>query len=116
MFNHGDLSRDFTYIDDIIEGVIRVMKQIPDENNKNPYYRLFNIGHSQPVQLMDFIRTMENAAGRKAILEMYPMQKGDVKTTYADTTYLEQAVGYKPTTGLTEGIEKFMEWYRDFYL
>ena len=111
VFNHGDLSRDFTYIDDIIEGIVRVMKHIPDENNKYPYYRIFNIGHSQPVQLMDFISILEDTIGKKAILEMYPMQQGDVKTTYADTTALEQAVGYKPTTELKEGIKNFVEWY-----
>jgi UDP-glucuronate 4-epimerase len=115
VFNHGDLSRDFTYIDDIIEGVVRVMKQIPDENNKNPYFRLFNIGRSQPVPLMDFIRAIENSTGKKAILEMYPMQQGDVKTTYADTANLQQAVGYKPATDIKEGIEKFIDWYNEFY-
>ena len=115
VFNNGDLSRDFTYIDDIVEGLVRVMKNIPDANNKHPYYRLFNIGNSKPVQLMDFIRTMEKAAGKKAILEMYPMQQGDVKTTYADTSDLYQTVGYKPATNLEEGVSKFMEWYNEFY-
>ena len=118
VFNHGDLSRDFTYIDDIIEGVVRVMKHIPTEeschcgnDSQSPYYRIFNIGRSQPVPLMDFIRALEETIGKKAILEMYPMQQGDVKTTYADTAALEQAVGYKPATGLKEGIKNFVEWY-----
>jgi UDP-glucuronate 4-epimerase len=111
VFNHGDLSRDFTYIDDIIEGVVRVVNYIPDINTEPPYYRLFNIGHSQPVALMDFIHTMEAAIKKKAILEMYPMQSGDVKITYADTTGLEKAVGYKPSTELKEGIRRFIEWW-----
>jgi len=114
VFNHGDLSRDFTYIDDIVEGIVRVMKLIPGENNKNPYYRLFNIGHSQPVRLMDFISALEDAIGKKAILEMYPMQQGDVKTTFADTTDLEEAIGYKPATGIREGVGKFVEWFKEF--
>ena len=114
VFNHGDLSRDFTYIDDIIEGIVRVMKHIPDENNKYPYYQIFNIGHSQPVPLMDFIRTLENAIGKKAILEMYPMQQGDVKITYADTTCLEQAVDYKPATGIEDGVRNFVEWFLSY--
>ena len=122
VFNHGDLSRDFTYIDDIIEGVVRVIDCIPAKelchcglDPQSPYYRIFNIGHSQPVQLMDFIRTMEEAIGKKALLEMYPMQQGDVKITYADTKELEQAVGYKPSTELKEGIGKFAEWYRAYH-
>ncbi len=116
VFNNGDLSRDFTYIDDIIEGVVRVINHIPNENMQQPYYQLFNIGHSQPVQLMDFIHTMEDAMGKKAILEMYPMQPGDVKTTYADTSDLECAVGYKPTTDLKEGLSKFVEWYKKYLM
>jgi Nucleoside-diphosphate-sugar epimerases len=111
VFNNGDLSRDFTYIADIVEGIVRVINHIPDENSRQPYYKVFNIGHSAPVQLMDFIGTMENALGKKAILEMYPMQQGDVKTTYADTSDLEHAVGYKPTTDLKEGLGKFAEWW-----
>ncbi|MDR1682246.1 MAG: NAD-dependent epimerase [Candidatus Symbiothrix sp.] len=114
VFNHGDMSRDFTYIDDIIEGIVRVIDNIPKENTEHPYYNIFNIGHSDPVPLMDFIQTMENALGKKAILEMYPMQQGDVKTTYADTTELDKAVGYKPKTDLKEGLKAFAEWYRNF--
>lgn len=111
VFNHGDLSRDFTYIDDIIEGVVRVVNHIPTKNAEHPYYQVFNIGHSQPVQLMNFIHTIENAIGKKALLEMYPMQQGDVKITYANTTDLAKAVNYKPTTELKKGIEKFVEWF-----
>jgi len=114
VFNNGNLSRDFTYIDDIIEGVVHVINHIPNENEQQPYYQLFNIGNSQPVQLMDFIHTMENAIEKKAILEMYPMQPGDVNTTYADTSDLECAVGYKPTTNLKKGLERFAEWYKKY--
>ena len=114
VFNNGDLSRDFTYIDDIIEGVVCIINHIPNEITPQSYYQLFNIGNSQPVQLMDFICTMEDAIGKKAILEMYPMQLGDVKTTYADTTDLDKAVGYKPATELKVGLRKFVEWYK-FY-
>ena len=116
VFNNGDLSRDFTYIDDIIEGIVRLFSHIPDENNPHPYYQLFNIGHSQPVQLMDFIRTIETALGKKAALEMYPMQQGDVKITYADTSNLEKAVNYKPQTGIREGVEKFTDWWKRYQL
>jgi UDP-glucuronate 4-epimerase len=112
VYNNGDLSRDFTFIDDIVECIVRTMDYIPAEADEHPYYRIFNIGNSQPVQLMDFIRTMEDAIGEKAILEMYPMQAGDVKTTYADTTKVEKATGYKPTTDLKDGMEKFVEWWK----
>lgn len=112
VFNNGDLSRDFTYIDDIIEGVVRVIDSVPTKDEKHPYYRIFNIGNSQPAPLMDFIRTMEDAIGKKAILEMYPMQKGDVKVTYADTTALYEKVLYKPSTMLKEGVRRFIEWYK----
>jgi UDP-glucuronate 4-epimerase len=111
VFNNGDLSRDFTYIDDIIEGMARVIHYIPDEKTRHPYYQLFNIGHSKPVQLMDFIRAVETKTGKKAILEMVPMQQGDVKTTYADTSDLEKAVHYKPATDIEEGVERFVEWW-----
>jgi UDP-glucuronate 4-epimerase len=120
VFNQGDLSRDFTYIDDIVEGIVRVMSRHEatgdsDESRNDgclPHYRIFNIGHSQPVQLMDFIRTMEDAFGKKAILEMHPMQAGDVKITYADTSELEKAVGYKPETSLVDGLKSFAAWYK----
>ena len=112
VFNNGDLSRDFTYIDDIIEGVVRVIDYTPNKNIQQPYYQIFNIGNSQPVQLMEFIRTMEDAIGKQAVLEMYPMQPGDVKITYADTTNLDNAIGYKPVTDLKTGLRKFIKWYK----
>jgi len=111
VYNHGNLSRDFTYVDDIVEGVRRVVTKPPEK----PGYRLYNIGHGSPVQLMDFIRAIEKVTGKKAILNMKEMQKGDVVTTWADTTALERDYGYCPKVGIEEGIEKFVKWYREFY-
>jgi len=114
VFNYGDLSRDFTYIDDIVEGVVRVMEKIPSENELHPYYQIFNIGNSQPVLLINFIRAMEMGMRKKAILEMYPMQQGDVKITYADTIDLKSAVDYKPSTEIKEGLDRFVKWYTGY--
>lgn len=124
VFNHGKLSRDFTYIDDIVEGVLRVMEEIPSRDDSNDCsspdqssapYQLFNIGNHQPVELLTFIQTLEQALGVKAKLNMKPMQPGDVYTTYADTDNLQQAVGFSPDTSLAEGLGKFAQWYRSFY-
>jgi UDP-glucuronate 4-epimerase len=112
VFNNGDLSRDFTYIDDIIEGVIRVTQDIPTKEDPHPYYRIFNIGNSQPVQLMEFIQVMEESVGKKAILEMHPMQKGDVCQTYADTSELRKHFDYSPSTSLEKGVGEFIGWYK----
>jgi UDP-glucuronate 4-epimerase len=109
VFNNGNLCRDFTYVDDIVEGITRVMSKIFD---KKPLHVIYNIGRSKPVHLMDFIHILEDAIGKKANLEMYPMQQGDVFQTYADTTALEKQFGYCPEIELKEGIEKFIEWYR----
>ena len=111
VYNHGNLSRDFTYIDDIVEGVKRVVTKMPEK----PEYRLYNIGHGSPVQLLDFIHAIEKVTGKKAILNMKEMQKGDVVTTWADTTALEKDFGYSPKVGIEEGVEQFVKWYRDFY-
>jgi UDP-glucuronate 4-epimerase len=108
VFNNGNLSRDFTYVDDIVEGIVRVIGKIPAQN---PPHAVYNIGCSKPVQLMDFIHTLENVMGKKANLEMCPMQQGDVYQTYADTTALEKQFGYCPKVEIKEGIEKFIEWY-----
>lgn len=112
VFNNGNLSRDFTYIDDIIEGVIRVIGKVP------PAYapaEVYNIGCGHPTQLMDFIQTLENALGAKAKMEMLPMQQGDVYTTYADTTKLQKDVDYKAKTVLKDGIGAFVKWYIDYF-
>jgi UDP-glucuronate 4-epimerase len=116
VFNHGDMMRDFTYVDDIVEGVLRVADKpaTPDANGSVPY-RIFNIGNNQPEKLMDFIGMLENAFGRVAEKEFLPMQDGDVKATYADTSALEAWVGFKPYTPLKEGITKFATWYKAYY-
>jgi UDP-glucuronate 4-epimerase len=112
VFNNGHLSRDFTYIDDIVEGVIRVAEQIPDGA---PPYRLYNIGNNDPVQLIDFIRTIEKATGKAAVLNMLPMQPGDVMATHANIDALSAATGFRPSTDLATGIGKFVAWYREYY-
>ena len=105
VFNHGDMLRDFTYIDDIVEGVVRVLDRVPEK------HEVFNIGCSSPVKLMDFISEMERALGREAEKVMLPMQPGDVYQTYADTSKLERELGYKPSVKLREGIGRFVDWY-----
>lgn len=116
VFNHGDMTRDFTYVDDIVEGVIRTLDRPPtaDPTSLGPY-RLFNIGNNSPVKLMDMIRAVENALGQEAKKEMLPIQPGDVKSTYADVGSLEEVTGFKPTTSLNEGIARFVAWYREYY-
>lgn len=114
VFNNGNLSRDFTYIDDIVEGTIQVIYNRPVAEtlpNKVPW-RIFNIGCSKPVQLMDFINEIENALGVEAKKIFLPMQQGDVLQTYADTSKLEKEVGYKPSTSLHDGIVKFIDWFK----
>ncbi len=126
VFNHGKMQRDFTFIDDIVEGVIRVLEQPaasdssfdcgnPDPASSYAPYRLYNIGNHEPVELMTFIQTIEAALGKKAHKNMLPMQNGDVLATYADTESLKQAVGFSPRTPLNEGVGKFVAWYQDYY-
>ena len=114
VFNNGDMLRDFTYIDDIIEGTIRVLDRIPVADNCPNCipYQIYNIGCSNPVKLMDFITEMEHAVGCEAKKEYLPMQPGDVYQTNADTTKLETNVGYKPKVSLHDGNKKFIEWYK----
>jgi UDP-glucuronate 4-epimerase len=117
VFNHGDMMRDFTYIDDIVEGVIRVLDKpaTPLKENVSAPYKLFNIGNKQPEKLLDFIGYLENAFGIKAEKEFLPMQAGDVKATFADTSALDAWVGFKPNTNLKVGVEKFVAWYQSYY-
>jgi UDP-glucuronate 4-epimerase len=116
VFNHGDMMRDFTYIDDIIEGVVRVIDKIATPAFGNtPPYRIFNIGNHQPEQLLDFIQYLEQAIGKKAIKEFLPMQNGDVKVTYADTSALNAWVGFEPSTALKTGLDKFVDWYAAYF-
>lgn len=126
VFNNGDMLRDFTYIDDIVEGVLRVIDHIPAGNHdwcaENPDpssstapYKIYNIGNSQPVKLMDFIEAIEEAIGRPAEKIFLPMQPGDVYQTNADTTSLQQELGFKPDKPIKEGVKETMDWYRSFY-
>lgn len=115
VFNNGDMMRDFTYVDDIVEGIIRVLDSKGNEAPKEgeTLHAVYNIGCSNPVKLMDFIDTIEEAMGKKAEKIMMPMQPGDVYQTYADTTRLEQDMGYKPHVSLKEGISEFIGWFKD---
>ena len=108
VFNHGDMQRDFTYVDDIVEGTLRVL-------DRPAGYKIYNIGNHQPVALLDYIRTLEAALGKKAKLVMKPMQAGDVKATYADTALLRAAVGFAPSTPLATGLARFAEWLKPYY-
>ena len=126
VFNHGDMKRDFTYIDDIVEGVVRLLDHPPQGNpafdplrpdpaTSRAPYRVFNIGNADPVPLMAFIGAMESAIGREATKHFLPMQEGDVPATFADTSELAALVGFAPGTPLTEGVQRFVSWYRAFY-
>ena len=108
VFNHGDMQRDFTYVDDIVEGTLRVL-------DKPARYAVYNIGNHQPVGLLDYIAALERAFGREAKLEMKPMQPGDVKATYADTSALRAAVGFAPSTPLDVGLARFAQWFKSYY-
>ena len=124
VFNHGEMRRDFTYIDDIVEGMRRIMEKIPqanpDADNAEPDrsrapFRVYNIGNSHPVELITFIQTLERKLGKKARLNLLPMQPGDVPATYADVDDLARETGFKPSTSIDEGIERFVSWYRQYY-
>ncbi|AAQ58494.1 NAD-dependent epimerase/dehydratase family protein [Chromobacterium violaceum] len=112
VFNHGKMQRDFTYIDDIVEGVVRVMEHVP--SGELPH-TIFNIGNHQPVELMTFIQLTEKYCGREAIKEYLPMQDGDVPITYAETSRLRDAVGFTPSTSLEVGMARFVEWFRNYH-
>jgi len=126
VFNEGKMQRDFTYIDDIVEGVVRVIDKVaepneqydkssPDPATSYAPYRVYNIGNNEPVELMEFIETIENAVGKKAEKNMMGMQDGDVVATFADIDALIEAVGFKPATSLKDGIQKFVDWYKDYH-
>jgi len=126
IFNHGKMQRDFTYIDDIVEGVVRVMDttprpdprwqgDIPDPGTSYAPYRIYNIGNNDPVELMRFIEVLEECLGKKAVKNLLPFQPGDVPATCADVDDLMHDVGFRPATSIEEGIGKFIAWYRDFY-
>ncbi|OGR06418.1 MAG: capsular biosynthesis protein CpsI [Deltaproteobacteria bacterium RIFOXYD12_FULL_53_23] len=126
VFNHGQMRRDFTYIDDIIEGVFRVLHRRPEADpafrtdQPDPAtsycpYRIYNLGNNQPEELLHFIETLEGLLGKKAVREYLPMQAGDVPATYADVDDLSRDVGFKPSTSLAEGLSRFVTWYRAYY-
>ena len=126
VFNYGKMRRDFTYIDDIVEGVVRVVERIPEGNpdwtgdKPDPAtsyapYKIYNIGNNNPVELLDFIKAIENALEKKAQKNPMPMQPGDVPATYADVDDLMREVGFKPQTPIDEGIGNFVKWYREYY-
>ena len=126
VFNNGNMVRDFTYIDDIVEGVVRVIDRpaqpnsswdgaSPDPASSRAPYRIYNIGNNKPVQLMRYIELLERSLGKKAQLEMLPMQPGDVLATIADVSALEGDAGYRPKTTVEEGVPRFVEWYRSYY-
>ncbi|MFM2163565.1 MAG: hypothetical protein RL325_2 [Planctomycetota bacterium] len=126
VFNHGRHRRDFTYIDDIVEGVVRTLDRPaapnagfdpahPDPGTSSAPWRVYNIGNSRPVELLDYIRAIEKATGRTAIMEMLPIQPGDVPDTFADTRALETDTGFRPSTPVEEGVARFVEWYRGHY-
>ncbi len=112
VYNHGKLKRDYTYIDDIVEGISNLIPMIPEGDVP---HQVFNIGNSEPVELLHFIETLENLLGKKAIRNMLPMQQGDVMTTFADTAKLEAHCGYKPYTSLENGLKRFADWYFNIY-
>ena len=126
VYGHGDMRRDFTYIDDIVEGVVRVMTTLPEPDPTGPAtirtlrpaaapWRVYNIGNNNPVELMHFIEVIEQTLGRKAEKNMLPMQPGDVRATAADVDTLKAAVGFRPDTPIEEGIQSFITWYRNYY-
>ena len=123
VYNNGKMMRDFTYVDDIVEGIIRVIDLLPEANQESDPspatstapYRIYNIWNQQPVELKRYIEVLETLLGKKAQLELLPMQPGDIPNTYADVNHLEEAVGVLPHTAVEEGISRFVEWYQSYY-
>ncbi|GKS60007.1 NAD-dependent epimerase [Nitrospira sp.] len=126
VFNHGKMQRDFTYVDDIVEGIVRALDRVaqpnaawsgakPDPGTSNAPYRVYNIGNNKPVELLRFIEVLEQTLGKKAEKRLLPLQAGDVPATYADVDDLMRDVGFKPSTSIEVGIARFVEWYRDYY-
>lgn len=119
VFNYGKMLRDFTYIDDIVKGVLAILDNPPIKDREHldsePPYKVYNIGNSQPIELMRFIEILEKELGREALRELLPMQPGDVPATFADTSAIEEAIGFRPTTRLEDGLRHFVAWYRTYY-
>lgn len=114
IFNNGDLYRDFTYIDDIIQGMMRIIPNPPMENENGVRYKVYNIGNNKPENLLNFVEILEKCLGRKADKEFLPMQQGDVYQTFADVSELERDFGFKPDTSLEDGLTKFVKWYNQY--
>ena len=115
VFNNGDVRRDFTYIDDCVVGVMRCIDRVPSSKEGETPFSIFNIGNSRSEKLLDFINIIENKVGNKAIINFLPMQKGDVQETYADIEETKRALGFDPKTNITEGLDMFINWYREYY-
>lgn len=115
VFNNGDMYRDFTYIDDIVTGIVNILPSSPQKDENGVPHKLYNIGNNKPEKLIDFIQTLEQCLGKEAIKEYYPMQPGDVYQTYADVSQLMTDFDFKPDTPISVGLAKFVEWYRDYY-
>lgn len=115
LFNYGDMSRDFTYIDDIVRGVVEVLAKPASKEKGDSLHRILNIGNHQPVQLTEYVKVMETVAGVPAIIEFAAMQAGDVLSTYADTELIERVTNFKPSTPLSEGLKCFVDWYKDYH-
>lgn len=127
VYNNGDLSRDFTYIDDIVEGIIRISDVIPQQQlywtpeqgspaNSSAPYRVYNIGNGSPVKLLDFIHAIEESLGIEAKKNMLPMQLGDVHVTWAEMNDFIEATGYRPNIGVKDGVQRFVDWYKAYYM
>jgi len=114
IYNKGDMRRDFTYVDDIVEGIARLINHVPSKE-QGARYHIYNIGNNHPVRLMDFIKTLEQALGAVAEKEYLPMQPGDVYQTFADISELEHDIGFRPQTSIEIGLQRFADWYRDYY-
>ncbi len=114
IFNNGDLYRDFTYIDDIIQGLMRIIPKPPVENEDGVRYKVYNIGNNKPENLLHFVEVLEKCLGRKANKEFLPMQQGDVYQTFADVSDLERDFGFRPDTSLEDGLTKFVKWYNQY--
>jgi UDP-glucuronate 4-epimerase len=115
VFNNGDMYRDFTYIDDVVSGVVSMIENSPVLTMEGVPYKIYNIGNSRPERLLDFIETIEKAVGKRVVKKFCPMQPGDVYQTYADVTDLEEDVGFRPNTTISEGIGRFVAWYKEYY-
>jgi UDP-glucuronate 4-epimerase len=115
VFNNGDMRRDFTYIDDVVAGVVNCLDRPPNADRAAQNHRLYNLGNHRPERLLDFISTLESALGRKAVVELLPMQSGDVKETYADIEASRRDLDFEPKTSIAEGIPRFVSWFRDRY-